>query len=107
MPLSLVWKIVSKLCLSVSVKTNEPATNAVPRSTEISVSASRTLCAARLRRATVLIVVIGSPFRTGSSCAWWAMTDGAQEDRGGGRDGRGSSCAWWAMTDGAQEDRGG
>src|SRR5579862_9000725 len=48
LPASTCWNSESKLCLTVSVSTNVPATKATPSTIERAVSARRTLCAARL-----------------------------------------------------------
>src|SRR3954447_20603537 len=60
MSLSLLAKIVSKLCFRVSVNTNEPATKAVPSNTEMRVRARRTLCARRLRKPTFVMGLMPS-----------------------------------------------
>lgn len=54
-PLAWFAKIPSKVRCSVSVNTNEPAMKAVPSTTDSRVRARRTLCAARLRSATLRI----------------------------------------------------
>src|SRR6476661_7603563 len=54
-PCAVFSKMESNVFWSVSVKTKEPATNAVPSTTDSTVSASRTLCAARLRSDTLRI----------------------------------------------------
>src|SRR5574340_1698281 len=52
-PLAASWKMLSNVRCRVSVSRNDPATKAVPSTTDSTVSASRTLCAARLRRDTL------------------------------------------------------
>lgn len=88
-PLAASAKMLSNVRCRVSVKTKEPVTNAVPSTTDRTVSSSRTLWAARLRRATLRMgfaLMIGSPYfavgtATASNCFIRSSTESAVGSR--------------------------